>query len=284
MKIAATVILFNPEEDVIANISSYYPHIGHLYICDNSAVVSEAVKQFCSINKHITLMHDGNNDGIAKRLNQAARAAIADGYEWLLTMDQDSCFKEGLFTSYKSCLTDFENATQVAMFGIEYDSKLKTTGDSCNFKEMNYLITSGSILNLALFKQVGEFDEALFIDEVDLEYCYRAKKMGLRIVKFTQLLLDHQLGKVSYFRSLKSLQLTPRTLHSPLRVYYMVRNYLYVDKLYRGLFNQDDTLRRKGIVNRLKNNLLYGNKRWQTVKYIFQAYSDFKRNKMGKIN
>ncbi len=284
MKIAATVILFNPEEDVIANISSYYLHIGHLYICDNSAVVSEAVKQFCSANTHVTLIHDGSNDGIAKRLNQAARAAIADGYQWLLTMDQDSRFKEGLFTSYKNCLTDFENGTQVAMFGIEYDSKLKTTGDNCNFKEINYLITSGSMVNLALFKQVGEFDEALFIDEVDLEYCYRAKKMGLRIVKFTHLLLDHQLGKVSYFRSFKSLQLTPRTLHSPLRVYYMVRNYLYVDKLYRGLFSQDDTIRRKGMVNRLKNNLLYGNKRWQTVKYIFQAYSDFKRNKMGKIN
>jgi rhamnosyltransferase len=170
------------------------------------------------------------------------------------------------------------------MFGIEFEKRNQTTNIGCGGMDIDYLITSGSVVNLTLFDEIGGFDEALFIDEVDLEYCYRAKTKGYKIIKFTHIFLQHSLGKISYFRSLKSGKLTPRTLHSPLRVYYMLRNYLYVAKLYPNQFNESAVIRKKALKNRIKNNLLYGKGRFRLIKYIISAYFDYKHKKMGKIH
>ena len=92
IRVAATVILYNPDEiSLLLNISSYINDVDKLYVIDNSdfSLSSKIVEYFLSIN-HIEYINLGGNKGIAYALNYAAISAIKAGYDWLMTMDQDS--------------------------------------------------------------------------------------------------------------------------------------------------------------------------------------------------
>ncbi|MCH5717222.1 glycosyltransferase family protein [Niabella hibiscisoli] len=178
-------------------------------------------------------------------------------------------------------MDDFNNKDDVGMFGVEYEKNNRQLG--CESEITTQLITSGSVVNLLLFAEIGGFDEQLFIDEVDSEYCFRLNQKGYRTIKLKNIFLNHSLGVVSAHRSLKNFKETPRTLHSPLRVYYMIRNYLYISRAYKQGQPASFAYRRIALVNRIKNNLLYGKDRMLLVKYLWLAYWHFKTGKMGKF-
>jgi rhamnosyltransferase len=83
----------------------------------------------------------------------------------------------------------------------------------------DFLISSGSLVPMEAFTTVGEFDEGLFIDSVDLEWCCRARDKGLMLYGVCAARLDHRLGDRR--QSVLNMELV---VHSPERVYYMTRN------------------------------------------------------------
>jgi rhamnosyltransferase len=283
MKIAAAVILYYPDKNVSENIVSYSYFTEKTYILDNSENLDESIYATLKKINNTQYFNDGENQGIAVRLNQIARLAISEGFDYLLTMDQDSHFSKINIEQYLSCVSEFKDKDKVSMFGVKYDNS-QNTGNICKPQEAPHLITSGSLLNLKLYKKTDGFDEQLFIDEVDLEYCYQSILKGFKIIRFSNIFLNHELGKISYHRSFKNLASTPRMLHSPLRLYYMVRNHLYLSKKYKSHFPEDIKEGKGAILNRIKNNLLYGKEKLNSMKHILRAYRDFKRNKMGKKN
>jgi rhamnosyltransferase len=281
-KIAGTVILYYPDDSILSNIASYAGYVEKLFIVDNSENNNPALIEKLSA-PNITYIHDGINQGIALRLNQVARMAIAEGFHHLLTMDQDSYFEATDISNYLTCIAAFPDAAITSMYGIEFTTK-PVANDTCTCMEAEQLITSGSVLNLRLFEPTGGFDENLFIDEVDLEYCYRSIARGYKIVQFKNIFLHHNLGQVSYFKTFGLFKRSPRTMYSPLRIYYRVRNFLYVERLYRHKFGENCKSRKATLLNALKNNMIYGKQKMRLIKYILKAYSDFKKGKMGKFN
>ena len=274
MRIAGTVILYHPGSEVIENINSYHLQVDKLYVADNTENKQSNIAEELSKSDKVQIIHDGINEGIAKRLNLAAKLAIEEGFDWLLTMDQDSKFENGNMSFYLHCIQSYKQKENVAMYGIEYEKEPSTT----NFHNMEVLqlITSGSIINLQLFKNVGGFDEALFIDDVDTDYCYNSITKGYKIIKFTNIFLNHSLGKVSNHTSLKTFKATSRTLHSPVRLYYMVRNYFYINGKYTStIFLQEKRKRKRDLLHRIKNNLLYGRSKLRTLKYITKGWMDY---------
>ena len=274
------VILYNPTEEVFQNLASYSGALSKLYVFDNSEPAANI--DLGGLGSNIVMIADGVNRGISERLNAAARMAIAEGGEWLLTMDQDSSFEKSEWENYHTCFSNFEGKEKVAMFGIEHEKK-QEHNDTCSFEETDNLITSGSLVNLELFQQLQGFDENLFIDEVDFEYCVRANTNGFQTVRFNNVNLNHSLGTASVHRSLKNLQTTSRTLHSAFRLYYMVRNFLYVRKKYTTSHSPTFKYKSKDIWNRIKNNLLYGNERIKVFQYVRLGFRHFKTNTMGRL-
>lgn len=277
--IAGVVILFFPDEDFINRARTYSGFVKRLYIIDNTDTPHYS---FETRNDNIFYISNKENKGISKRLNQAAELALQEGFNWLLTMDQDSFFPEHMVSTYFNCIEQFPKKDDTAMFGVQFENE--ETGKSCQSEEVPHLITSGSVLNLSLFKTIGPFDEALFIDKVDHEYCFRARLKGFKIIMFNNIFLHHNLGKIKYGRSLKTLKITPRVVHSPIRMYYILRNYFYLKKKYRGQFVEEFRELKKELRLRIKNNFLYGNNRFQLLTYLLKGYSDYKKNKMGKIS
>ncbi|UAY56353.1 hypothetical protein K9M52_04865 [Arachidicoccus terrestris] len=260
------------------NLHSYLDQVSHLYIADNSQPKLIFSRDILDHPK-ITIINNSGNEGIAIRINQVAEMAIKEGYDWLLTMDQDSYFDAENIQSYFDYMNDYPGAGQVAMFGVETVEKPEIIADLN--EPVDRLITSGSLLNLSLYKEIGPFDEQLFIDEVDHEYCYRAGLKGYRIIQFTHIFLEHQLGESVEVKTLRGGQKTT-SFHSPLRLYYMVRNYLYVRRKYKDVYQKDLKIRGRSLLHRIKNNVLYGPDKWKTLTMVFRALSDYKKGKMGK--
>jgi rhamnosyltransferase len=280
-KIAGVVILYHPDNSVVGNIQTYASQIEKIFILDNSEVINEIVTEKIKLVSNVVYYQGGINEGISKRLNFAAQMAIAGNFDLLLTMDQDSSFGEGMLEQYIACIKAYGSRDQVSMFGINYQGNDSTT-EFCHATTVQQLITSGSMINLKNYLATDGFDEALFIDEVDLDFCYNSITKGLTIIQFQNIHLTHQLGTSSTHRSLKSLAQSPRTLHSPKRLYYMVRNYLIVNKKYPYIFNEDKKRRRAALLNRLKNNLLYNKTKFQVLHSILKGIYDFKTGKVGK--
>ncbi|MDB5230245.1 MAG: hypothetical protein JWN76_1050 [Chitinophagaceae bacterium] len=280
---AAAVILYYPDEHMIENIRSYAAFVSKLYVYDNSENPGDLVKDRILQIPGVSYFHDGVNKGIAKRLNDACMSAIKDGFDWLLTMDQDSAFEMNNIKNYFNCINQYENSARVAMFGVQFENKSEEN-TTCKPLSIQELITSGSCVNLIHFKTIGNFDEDLFIDMVDIEYCYRAVLKQLALIQFQNIYLQHSLGKRSFHRSLKNLNITSRTLHSPVRMYYITRNFLYVSRKYRKEFPARIKTNRQDLFIRIKNNLLYNKERWQVILHIIKAINHARKNRMGKLN
>lgn len=285
MKIAAAVILYNPTDSVIQNIEGYYSFVDKLYVFDNTEG-EVVVKKDLQLLEKIEYYHEFENKGIAKRLNEACEKAINEGFEWILTMDQDSTFSVEAILAYLNCFSQFGNKEEVALFGIANKRQTIAVAKGCNAEQADDTITSGSLLNLLLFKKIGPFDEALFIDSVDREYCVRLKTLGYSIVQFTNIYLKHELGSEVFRASIKSLYTVKKRklIHSPLRSYYIYRNILYLEKKYKNVNETYIRKVKKDVIDELKNCFFYGRNMKLYLKYIIKAKSDFKKGRMGKID
>ena len=72
------------------------------------------------------------------------------------------------------------------------------------------------------------FDERMFIDLVDRDFCIRIKKAGYKIIRVNRVILFHHLGNMT------SKKFIGKTIyienHNSVRKYYKARNYIYLYK------------------------------------------------------
>jgi len=143
------------------------------------------------------------------------------------------------------------------------------------------LITSGSILNVSLTKHIGPFNEDLFIDFVDAEFSYRVIQNGHTNLMFSNIVLNHALGKLVEGRGLGNFKKSMRIIHAPTRVFYIVRNGLYLLFKAQGLTSsmKKDVIR---CIKIIKNDLIYNPQLFSVYKNVFAGIYAFMTNRMGK--
>lgn len=279
--IAAVVITYHPPADLLDNISSYASWVHQVYVYDNSEPAADL--RFLSSVKNVQVIRNGENKGIAANLNQAAHKAISEGYQWLLTMDQDSRFETAMLTAYLQCVQDHAQKESVALFGPNYEQQKKSI--ACTPVVVTNLITSGALLNLKHFNRIGAFDENLFIDSVDFDYSIRARLQGLQLIRFDNIFLQHNLGTPVHRSSIKSAFLKKKTkrVHNPVRCYYMYRNMLYLSKKLKQVAPVDVADLRSTVTGNLKANFFYGRFAVPMLRYLWKAHKDFAAGRMGRI-
>jgi len=273
MKLAGAIIIYNPDDALVDNILTYIDEIEKLFIFNNSLIDTIVLPE--SIKSKMVYIHTGENKGIAKRLNEAIEMAKSDKFEYLLTMDQDSSFNPKTLSDYKLKIKNYQLNDEIAMYGIAHNAKELNTVIPNN----NKLITSGSIINLSTLKKELEFDENLFIDNVDIDFCFTAWSQNLKTILFNDLLLNHKMGEIRKIIT-PLFQRLNRAVHTPYRLYYIVRNYFYIRKKH-SKYKKHFTF--SIISNEIKNGILYGGNPFLYIKFIFKGYTDFLRGKMGKL-
>ncbi len=283
MKIASVVTLYHPDKSTLENIGSYLPKTGKTYVFDNTEKASFLKRQFDQYPA-LAYFHSGENEGIAKVLNKAARMAIAEGYDWLLMMDQDSKFEGNRFDEYIKSVEAYGQYDGVAMLGVNDDDPEKIPAKAEPLIT-DQLITSGTLLNLSLFTQIGAFDENLFIDSVDHDYSIRVLQHGYKMIKFPHIHLSHSIGKLEKRSSIKTLFLIKKLkrIHPPVRCYYMYRNLLYLQQKYKNSNIAFIKSLVKIVEATLWRNIFYGTDTWQRIQYMLMARQHFRKNRMGKL-
>ncbi len=276
MKLAGTVILFHPPESVFTNISTYIQGVEVLYIFDNTPQKTVSIPE--EMQSKCRYLHNGENEGIAKKLNEAMRLALAAGYDYLLTMDQDSFFNENDLGKYKQIITDTSQRDNFSMFGIRYYELKDGENKKPSFNKL--LITSGAIINLKIAESLGGFDEKLFIDGVDTDFCIHSFEKGYQTLLVNEFSLKHELGEEKKVMT-PLLKSTFRKFHNPTRLYYIVRNHLYLRAKYP---TQHQYLKNKIVLNEIKNCLFYAQDFVNYLKAILLATKHFRKGILGKLN
>jgi len=228
LRICGVVVLYHPEISVIDNIYSYIDYIDKLYVVDNSGTIDvEVIAEIEKINKCIYVNNEGNL-GLALALNVGAKMALENGANWLLTMDQDSRFEVCALMHMLDWLKN--NVSDVGIVSPVH----KTPGSSvkaCNDTvSAPVVMTSGNLLNLEAYKEVGPFREDFFIDYVDHEYCLRLKNFGYKVLIHCNSILEHNLGDSKYINFFRFRVIY--TSHNRVRRYYITRNRLRIIKEY----------------------------------------------------
>ncbi|MDP8219669.1 MAG: glycosyltransferase family 2 protein [Candidatus Theseobacter exili] len=231
-RVIAIIVTYNADiERLKNNLSAIIEQVDDVLIIDNG---STNIKDIQKLTKLFDFMITANkqNRGIAIALNQGLECATLHGFEYALTLDQDSISAKGMVEELKKGFLKNDN---IAIVGPEIQdlNKDERIQSSDEFVYVSSLITSGSLCNVAKLKAVGGFDDRLFIDCVDFEICWRLRLNGYLIVKNKNVVLNHTIGKRTknrfIYRNVYALN------HNATRVYYMARNRIYILKKYRGL-------------------------------------------------
>jgi rhamnosyltransferase len=175
----------------------------------------------------------GKNTGIAHAQNVGVARALDAGAAALVFLDQDSKIEPGFLGSLVTplqpgvpCITSplyVDDDSNVALpsarlgrFGLPI--AVYGTGTTDPYP-VDIVISSGTAATKEVFAVAGVFDEALFIDGVDSEWCLRCRSKQIPIHVVPSAVMRHRIGG----RPIRLGRLTVFQ-HSPIRCYYQIRN------------------------------------------------------------
>ncbi len=186
--ILAVVVTYFPEEELLKkNIGAFIDNVDKVLIWENTP--HERRMDYRFIRHEKVEYHGDDINSISHALNYAWQYAQENGYDHLLTMDQDSCFEN--FHDYLRHTIYNANAPE----GI-YTPPIKEMNIEANeeFVEIQRPITSGMLLPVCLINKIGGWDEEFKIDAVDDEFCLHAHALGIKIFLVKDIVMDHRLG------------------------------------------------------------------------------------------
>ena len=278
-KIAAVVLLFHPSEEVLSHIESYREHVDRLYVIDNTdeADLSASMREKLLTLPHVTLIHQYENIGVAKALNLALNAAEKEGFTWLLTMDQDSWFDAKVLADYLAHFIVCEKDASLGLFSPLHNAKFVDHSLKIPCTKVETVLSSGNLVSVKAALEAGGYDEALFIDEVDHAFCFSLQKHGYAVYMDHTVYVNHMLG--TPFGTYGNIK-----LYASERLYYMLRNYLYLKENYADSFPEFFHKRDRYLVTFFMKQLLFGKERIKNISMLKKGYSDYKRGIYGKYH
>jgi rhamnosyltransferase len=236
--ICAILVTYHPDIKFPERLAQMVPQVAYIVIVDNGSD-DEAVRMLRLLCESVNgeLIANKENLGIATALNQGARRAIEHGYAWALMLDQDSWPEADLVTTLSEIYATHPVRQKVKMLGSNYRSTatgylaLNCNDMPSNFVERETVITSGCLMSLQAFEEIGQFRDDFFIDQVDDEYCLRLRSNGYIVIMSCKPLIVHSLGNETTHIFLWKRPICPN--QPPLRKYYITRNRVF---LYREYF------------------------------------------------
>ena len=279
MNLIVGVITYNPDLNRLKeNLCAVLKQVDKVIVIDNCSKNIQDVENYLSSFPAVKLIKNAENLGVASALNQEAKHALENGYEWLLSLDQDSVIPDGLVEEYQK-YTDIPEIGMICCkikdrnFG-ELDYNAKIIGGT---EFVSECITSASMIRLSAYEKIGGYYEPLFIDSVDFDICYSLQKAGYKILRTNEKVLLHEVGhskKIHFFG--KDRQLVN---HTPLRYYYIFRNGLFVAWRHGYLAK---AIKHYTFCFLIMN--LYENDRIAKDKMILKGLWHFATKKLGKYN
>jgi hypothetical protein len=202
----------------------------HLYVVDNSSnSESLNISKLLSVKYNIScsfIDNDGNNLGVAAGNNQGAKAAIKDGCDFILFINNDLLFESSTLFSNLVDYSLNENAEVISPLILNYPAKkiwyaggeideLRAIAphyhidedfvpENIKKTEYTYAPTCFLLVSKKVWLLVGEMDEKYFAYYDDTDFIYRIIKKNILINMVKSEVIYHKVGSstggdVSYF-------------------------------------------------------------------------------------
>lgn len=240
MRVFAGVVTYNPQlERLRENLNAIVPQVEKVLVFDNgSTSVDEIVTALETYGSSIELINNGKNAGMAGALNRISKRCLDDGAHYVIMLDQDSVVPEGFVDILLEHTGDDIGIT--APFIMDRNN-VKIMEMDVEVEQSIMVITSGALINLEVWDQVGGYDENLFVDWVDYDYCDNVILHGYRILKIRKAVLLHEIGKKEYSHMGWSFNLKRGFFRWPVyhddrpysRRYDLMKAHVYVSLKYR---------------------------------------------------
>lgn len=260
-KICAGIVTYNPDIDrLIKSINSICNQVEMIYLCDNGSSNISIIKTL-SERYNLSIIVNDNNGGIAKALNQLCSYAFDNGFNWILTLDQDSVCNPYLVNRLSRFCDN-----SIAIIGpriIYEDNEQYSAKKTQVIEKADWIITSGSLTNLNIWKQLDGFDEWMFIDLVDTDYGIRANRAGYSIIRVNEAEIYHELGDLKCKRLFGRIVYV--TNHSAFRIFYQSRNSVY---LFKKLKYGNPFINILKIIFKI---LFFENRKFEKLKSVFKG-------------
>ena len=287
-RITAIVVTYHPEESAFESLRLLAKQTDHVIVVDNSATPEDQARltdAFGASPESFTLLLNATNLGIAAALNRGICHALERGAEWALTMDQDSRVTDGMVAAMSAIYDALPDAyrSHVAslaphLLSAGQPDEASPGSTPLPYREVDAAITSGNLVNLAAWAAIGGYEEKLFIDYVDHDFCSRLRRAGWVILECPTAHLLHKIGNAGHFRFL-GWQIAIDQ-HPPLRTYYITRNGFY----FWRTFPESRDFIRSDKINTLRlfiKAFLLDTHKLKRLRMFWRGYHDFRRGHFG---
>jgi rhamnosyltransferase len=297
--ILCTIVSYNPDYTIKKCVKAIYNQVDEILIVDNGSTKNlDLIKQFYKDDK-VNIIFNNKNLGIACALNEGIKYALKNEYKWILTMDQDSeatiNMVNNMLFSYNKLIQEDRNKI-VSIFPtylekaflkgkVDIEKSVNKEENKLNEENVHYVIseiTSGNLVKCDIFNKIGYFEDKLFIDYVDHEFCLRIGKNGYKLIQVNNAYLLHSLGNSKKKNFLFKKVIV--TNHSYLRRYYITRNKIYVWRNYYRNFPKfvfkDITITFKEVIKLI----LFEDDKKLKLEMIYKGIHDYINKIYGKLN
>ena len=211
-------------------INSIIYQVDYCFIINNGEESFEFVEY-----RNLSVTNLGKNYGIAYAQNIGIKQAIKYSAKFVILSDQDTAYPENFVKNNLSAYDFLKVRNITALVPVFYDieknlkspimlTKFSYTMDySLQYVETAQAISSGSFIVTDTLKKIGLMNEALFIDYVDFEWCWRAVGLGYKIFTIPKIVINHRLGE-----RVKKIGNSRLFIRNETRYFYIIRNGCYL--------------------------------------------------------
>lgn len=243
MVILAGIVTYNP--DLIRleeNVRAVLKQVDRVLVFDNASTnIIEIVQLLRGLEEshRIEINRHDANAGMPLALNSLCARAVSHGANHILLLDQDSVAQEDMLSQMIAYTG--RGVGLVSPHIVDRNDAVRLIPEQ-EVEEVDSAITSGSLVDLEAWAAVGGYDENLFIDWVDHEFCDNLILHGYRILRTNKAVLLHEIGRKEYigygwtFEPDKGFFKIPQYSNGRpyIRRYDMIRGQAYTAKKYKG--------------------------------------------------
>ncbi|RYY74751.1 MAG: glycosyltransferase family 2 protein [Gammaproteobacteria bacterium] len=290
MTCIAVIVTFNPKPGQLSSlIRAIETSVSKILIVDNG---SKIFKPTSSFSNKLDFITNELNMGVGYAYNQGIEYALKCNAQFLILFDQDSEPMDGLIDEL-SCtyLEQIAKGNKIAAIGPSYyesnlgcvSSFLKkglfrmVSVDTIDaFTEVDHLISSGTMIHLTSLQEVGFFEDSLFVDYVDTEWCIRANVAGFKLLGCKNAFMNHTIGLegVTFFNQ-------KINMCEPIRVYYKARNATWLIRSKHVSFNWKIILVNL-IIKLFIMNVVLASRKLDRVNFFIKGVYHGLLNQMGR--
>lgn len=296
IRAAVVIVSYNPEAAILQTVKDLLKQ-GHVIVVDNGSAHDQGgtIAQLQALadqpQSGLTLQFLSENKGLAYAQNRGIELARRMGAEFVCFFDQDTQVPQDYLPNMLSAMIEAERSHQVGILAPNYfdfntgdyaryailTQRGYTHVDSANITEpfisVSFVISSGSMMRVSLFDELGAFIEPYFIDCVDTEYCLRVLAAGYQIIVNMGCVLRHTIGQRTKHRLLGLVTVKPNH-HSARRKYSIFRNGWKTVMLYRKFYPGFTVLMTARLIHDTLGVLFYEKQKGQKLRAMLRGLRD----------